>query len=164
MSGSTNDDGNSPILPVRACVPLYQPLSRFLCTQTMSPSCSSSSNSLFGGYDTMHRNLKTKTDENSIMKNDLAGKRKVSTLTSPWAHCYVYSCWRHPVLMLLDCGQFERKSWQHPNSAICDDGTMNSLRTNDVTNFYCILDYGAHSCDRRLLHSDADSTQSCCVF
>ncbi|KAJ6646925.1 hypothetical protein Bhyg_02139 [Pseudolycoriella hygida] len=48
-SGATNDAGNNPTLPVRARYPLNQPLSRFLCTKTMSPRFSSNSNSLFGG-------------------------------------------------------------------------------------------------------------------
>lgn len=65
ISGSTNDEGNNPILPDRACVPLYQPFSRFLWTKTISPTNNSSSNSLFGGYDTMHLNLKYIFEEKS---------------------------------------------------------------------------------------------------
>lgn len=49
---STKLPGNSPVLPFLCSVPLNQPSSRFLCTNTMSPSFSSSSASLWGGYDT----------------------------------------------------------------------------------------------------------------
>lgn len=54
---STKLPGNRPVLPLRCSVPLNQPSSRFLCTNTMSPSLSSSSASLCGGYDTTTRYL-----------------------------------------------------------------------------------------------------------
>lgn len=49
---STKLPGNSPVLPFLCSVPLNQPSSLFLWTNTMSPSLSSSSASLWGGYDT----------------------------------------------------------------------------------------------------------------
>lgn len=58
VAGSTKDAGKRPLLPFRKCTPRYQPFSRFLLTSTRSPTFSSSSYSLFGGYATMHRNLK----------------------------------------------------------------------------------------------------------
>lgn len=58
---STKLAGNSPVLPVRCCVPLYQPSSRLRCTYITSPTRSSSSYSLLGGYATTHRNLKLTT-------------------------------------------------------------------------------------------------------
>lgn len=55
LSLTTNDAGNKPIFPVLRCWPLYQPFSRFLSTNTVSSTFSSSSYSLFGGYGTIHR-------------------------------------------------------------------------------------------------------------
>lgn len=49
---STKLPGNNPVLPFLCSVPLNQPSSLFLWTNTMSPSLSSSSASLWGGYDT----------------------------------------------------------------------------------------------------------------
>jgi len=49
--------GKSPILPERCNVPLNQPSSRFLCTNTTSPIFRSSSISLWEGYVSTHRYL-----------------------------------------------------------------------------------------------------------
>jgi len=57
QKASTKLAGNSPVRPVRCCIPLYHPSSRFFCTYIMSPTRSSSSNSLLGGYGTIQRNL-----------------------------------------------------------------------------------------------------------
>lgn len=54
---STKLPGKRPVRPFRCRVPLYQPSSRFLCTKTMSPSFSSISASLWGGYETTTRYL-----------------------------------------------------------------------------------------------------------
>lgn len=54
---STKLPGKRPVLPFLCNVPLYQPSSRFLCTNTMSPSFSSISASLCGGYGTTTRYL-----------------------------------------------------------------------------------------------------------
>lgn len=55
---STKLPGKRPVLPFLCNVPLYQPSSRFLCTNTMSPSFSSISASLCGGYGTTTRYLR----------------------------------------------------------------------------------------------------------
>lgn len=55
---STKLPGKRPVLPFLCKVPLYQPSSRFLCTNTMSPSFSSISASLCGGYGTTTRYLR----------------------------------------------------------------------------------------------------------
>lgn len=57
QKASTKLAGNSPVRPVRCCIPLYHPSSRFFCTYIMSPTRSSNSNSLLGGYGTIQRNL-----------------------------------------------------------------------------------------------------------
>lgn len=57
QKASTKLAGNNPVRPVRCCIPLYHPSSRFFCTYIMSPTRSSSSNSLLGGYGTIQRNL-----------------------------------------------------------------------------------------------------------
>lgn len=61
QKASTKLAGNNPVRPVRCKVPLYHPSSRFLCTCIISPTRSSNSNSLFGGYGTMQRNRYTRS-------------------------------------------------------------------------------------------------------
>lgn len=60
---STKLPGKRPDLPFRCNVPLYQPSSLFLWTNTMSPSFSSISASLCGGYGTTTRYLPGKKRE-----------------------------------------------------------------------------------------------------
>lgn len=65
---STKLAGKRPVLPVRCWVPLYHPSSLFLCTYITSPTRSSNSYSVFGGYGTMHRNLNIYTEAINSLK------------------------------------------------------------------------------------------------
>lgn len=69
---STKLPGKRPVLPFLCNVPLYQPSSLFLCTNTMSPSFSSISASLCGGYGTTTRYLWGKRCKDLVRLHSMA--------------------------------------------------------------------------------------------
>lgn len=85
QKASTKLAGNSPVRPVRCCIPLYHPSSRFFCTYIMSPTRSSSSNSLLGGYGTIQRNLYPTLKSNTIIiKHNFATNERKLTKEETW--------------------------------------------------------------------------------